>query len=156
MSFTDIPKGIVLVGGGSNLRGFSDALSRMTHTPVRMGTIPASVRVTDPRMQSLEMLDVIAILKAAADNSPMECTETPEYAGTPERSGGGDYVPVDDDGPGPQPRRQQRTAPAKPVKKQRRQSDEDDDSEVESKPGFFSRMVGKLSGFFDEPEDQEN
>ncbi|MDE7396899.1 MAG: hypothetical protein K2M98_04150, partial [Muribaculum sp.] len=154
MTFNDLPKGIILVGGGSNLRGFSEALTRLAHTPVRLGAIPSSVRVSDPRMQTLEMLDVIAILKMAAESSPAECTEIPEHLSatvindTIDNDGYDDVSDSDDDeGPGPMPIRKG---------KNKKKTADQKKSDTPKKPGFFTKMMGGLSNFFEEPEDQEN
>lgn len=168
LTFNELPKGIILVGGGSNLRGLNDSLARLSQSPVRLGAIPASVRISDSRMQTLEMLDVISILKMAAETGAVECTEIPEHLaqaatlsddGTHtsyNRTDAPDDDEVDDDddddideedGPGPRPIKG-RKAKAKKVKK----------TKDPSRPGLFTKVINGLSNFFDErePEDQDN
>ncbi len=79
----DLPGGIILAGGGAKLKGFSDLLRQQSGAKVRIASIPSTVRITDTRMQTYDMLDVIAILKEAA-KQPQECTESPRQAAAPE------------------------------------------------------------------------
>lgn len=73
---TDLPAGYILVGGGSNLHGFSELLANKSHQKVRKGEIaPSKVRVTDTSIQSSGVLDVVSLLIAAASGEPVECFE---------------------------------------------------------------------------------
>ena len=44
---------------------------------MRLGSLPPEIRISDPRLQSIDTLDVISILNIAA-RVPQECTEMPE------------------------------------------------------------------------------
>lgn len=70
---TDLPGGIVIVGGGARLRGFNELLSQQTNLKVRQGAPSASVRITDGSVDRAEMVDVISILVAAAGMPASEC-----------------------------------------------------------------------------------
>lgn len=73
---SDLPEGFVLVGGGVNLRGFSDLLHNKSGQKVRRGEIlPSKVRVSDTSIQSTAVIDVISLLINAAKNNPDECVE---------------------------------------------------------------------------------
>ena len=71
---TDLPGGIIIVGGGAKLRGFNDLLAEQSGVTVRLGAIPSTIRISDPRLQSFDMIDIVALLNAAAQNA-LECTE---------------------------------------------------------------------------------
>ena len=79
---TDLPGGIILVGGAIKLRGFSQLIEQQSSVKVRLGGLPADIRVSDTRLQSIDTLDVIAILNQAA-MAPQECTELPEPVAPP-------------------------------------------------------------------------
>jgi cell division protein FtsA len=71
---SDLPGGIILVGGGAKLKQFTTLLSEQSGVKVRLGNIPSTVRITDTRHQGPDNIDIIALLSAAAKN-PVECTE---------------------------------------------------------------------------------
>lgn len=76
---TDLPGGIVIVGGGARLRGFNELLAQQSKMKVRQGAPAASVRITDGSIDRTEMVDVISILVASASLPPAEClTPMPE------------------------------------------------------------------------------
>ncbi|MDE6528509.1 MAG: rod shape-determining protein, partial [Muribaculaceae bacterium] len=79
---TDLPGGIVIVGGGARLRGFNELLAQQSKMKVRQGAPTASVRITDGTIDRTEMVDVISILVAAANMPYSEClTPMPSRAG---------------------------------------------------------------------------
>lgn len=76
---TDLPGGIIIVGGGARLRGFNELLAQQSKMKVRQGAPAASVRITDGSIDRTEMVDVISILVAAAGMPAAEClTPLPE------------------------------------------------------------------------------
>ncbi len=130
----DLPAGIILVGGGSRLRGFPQLLqSQQSNVKVRLGSLPPEIRISDPRLQSIDTLDVISILNIAA-RVPQECTEMPEPT-----------VAVDsaydaEDGPGINP------------KKNREKKKEKNKGNGGSS---IDRIMGRLSKWFQEPDDND-
>lgn len=95
----DLPSGIILVGGGAKLKGFSDLLANQSNMKVRLGTVPAGIRISNPSWQGMEKIDIIAILSEAVNRGAVDCMETPHVEmPTP------DYEDDDPDGPGPRPR----------------------------------------------------
>ena len=70
---TDLPGGIIIVGGGARLRGFNELLAQQSKMKVRQGAPTASVRITDGSIDRTEIVDVISILVAAAGMPPAEC-----------------------------------------------------------------------------------
>lgn len=77
MKHTDFPEGMVLVGGGAELRGFPELLAQQTAMSVRRGTLPATVRCS--KVSTGEDLDVIALLYSLTQkDNVLPCTVTPE------------------------------------------------------------------------------
>jgi len=136
----DLSCGIIVVGGGAKLKGFTDLLlqqsnvSQQNNIRVRLGGIPSNIRISDTRLSSIDMLDVISLLYKASKNNPQECTETivPVTDTT-------DIVNDIDDGPGPQP-----------IKKQ---------TKVKG-PSLWNKLrekaIGTARGIFDEPDDEDD
>lgn len=78
MRTTDLPGGIVLIGGGARLRGFNELLTQMSKMKVRMGTTQSAVRISDSAVNAAENIDVISTLVAAAALPEAECMDEPE------------------------------------------------------------------------------
>lgn len=95
----DIAAGIVIVGAGAKLKGFVDLLAEQSKVKVRLGALPSTIRITDSRLQNINMLDIIALLNSAASHNPVECTEKPVNT-TPAPD---PFVDGEDDGPGIKP-----------------------------------------------------
>lgn len=70
----ELPGGIVVVGRGAKLSGFSEKLAKETKMKVRTGTTNSSaVRIGDSRIPS-DAVDIISILLAGSAD-PVECLE---------------------------------------------------------------------------------
>lgn len=93
----DLAGGIILVGAGTKLKGFTDLLAKQSGVKARLGSIPNTIRISDPRLQGFEMIDIVALLNKVASDNPEECMEAVIPVQEP--------VEIDpfDDGPGPQP-----------------------------------------------------
>lgn len=78
---SDLPGGIIIVGGGARLKGFNELLASESGLKVRHG-LPAApnVRITSSRIMPAESVDVIALLLEAAQDSPVNCAEIPAPA----------------------------------------------------------------------------
>lgn len=73
----ELPGGIVIVGRGAKLPGFSERVRKETGMKVRIGTATSSaVRIGDSRIPS-EAVDIISILLAGSAD-PVECLEPKE------------------------------------------------------------------------------
>ncbi len=89
---TDLPGGIIIVGGGARLRGFNELLAQQSKMKVRQGAPTASVRITDGSIDRTEIVDVISILVAAAGMPPAEClTPMPERPAKTDDAEGNSY-----------------------------------------------------------------
>ncbi len=58
---------IVLVGGGSQLNGLAQELTKVTKLSVRMGSFPASLSITDQRLNRIEYIELYSLLSRAAE-----------------------------------------------------------------------------------------
>lgn len=154
LSFTaDLPGGIILVGGGTHLRGFSQLLQQQSNVKVRLGSTPSDVRTLDPRFQTIDMLDVIAILYRAAQD-PRECTEKPAPAVMPETHDDGDDDD-DDYGPGINPRGT-KGKKAKAAEEKSRRNERNADTDSNPLGSIGSRMKRFFGGMFNEQDDDDD
>ena len=96
MRTTDLPGGIVLIGGGSRLRGFNELLTQMSKMKVRMGTTQSAVRISDSAVNAADNIDVISTLVAAAQLPEAECMTEPEPEAEAE-TGSNEYDDSHDD-----------------------------------------------------------
>lgn len=127
----ELPKGIVIVGGGAKLRGFNERLAELTKMRVRAGLPSASVRIADGTISPGEFIDIISVLADAAHN-PEEClTPLPEPEPEPEPEIDDSWV-------------EEHVEP-EPEKKMKR-------------PGFFRKWGDKLVGLMkdDDLDNDEN
>ncbi|MCC8037431.1 MAG: rod shape-determining protein [Bacteroidales bacterium] len=74
---SDIPCGIVIVGGGAKLKGFCNLLGSQTGVKVRIGSPSGLIRIEDARIQPNDAVDVISILAEAAKGMTVECMDRP-------------------------------------------------------------------------------
>lgn len=138
----DLPGGIILAGAGAKLRGFTDLLRQQSGAKVRIASAPSSIRISDTRMQTYDMLDVISILNAAAANQPQECTEAPQTTIVSPYGENGTSTDNDNeyaDGPGPNPRHIKTNKKPNEVKKKGN--------------SIFKGISDYFATIFDEPED---
>lgn len=73
----ELPKGIIVVGGGAKLKGINHLLESQSKLPLRIGTPMSSVRIADAKIQGADAVDVIALLDAASRRTPAMCMEAP-------------------------------------------------------------------------------
>lgn len=75
---TDLRGGIVIVGGGARLKGFSDLLAQQSRMSVRTGVLPRNLRISDTSVVADDAVDVISLLIGASERTDTEnCVETP-------------------------------------------------------------------------------
>lgn len=134
-----LPKGIVIVGAGGRLRGFSELLEQHSKLRVRQGSPSNMVRISDGAIHAAENTDIIAVLAGAAQMPPKECFEQPASAESENDAPGnrGDYDEMYGDGD------------SEPTKG--RDNGKDDDFTPEQTPkriSIFQRMRDRLAGAF--------
>ena len=130
MSIQDLPCGVILVGGGANLRGFVELVGQETGLPVRRGTTPSSVRVLGAKLNPVQDMDIVAIMNALAVDDLKECL-TDKQQQDPE----------------PHKESQQTQAPAtKTADEEPFDDEETDDEDIETikKPGLFRRIFSGI------------
>ena len=81
---SDLPGGIICIGGGSRLQGITALLSQQADLPVRRGQLPAYVRIDDINAVNSEISQVVSVLYAGATLSNRECLEIPARQEIPE------------------------------------------------------------------------
>ena len=81
---SDLPGGIICIGGGSRLQGITDLLSQQADLPVRRSQLPAYVRIDDINAVNSEISQVVSVLYAGATLSNRECLEIPARQEIPE------------------------------------------------------------------------
>lgn len=73
---SDLPAGIICIGGGSKLNGLMDLLSDKSGLSVRRGSIPKYVHIHDLKVNSSELIEVVSVLYAGATGADEVCLET--------------------------------------------------------------------------------
>lgn len=94
MQDTDLPTGIVIVGGGAKLRGFNDLVAQQSRMKVRQGAIGGGIRIVPPGLQPADIIDIVAVLSDAATKPVVDCMERP----VPQNPADGDDYDDADDG----------------------------------------------------------
>lgn len=85
MKATDLPGGIVLVGGGANLKGFVSLLASHSGMKVRRGTPLGPIKKAGVSIKDTDSTDIISMLMVAANYPEKICVEFPEaIINTPE------------------------------------------------------------------------
>ena len=93
----ELPGGIVIVGRGAKLPGFSEKVAGETALKVRIGTANSPmVRIGDSRIPS-DSVDIISILLAGSAD-PVECIEPKPEPVTPQEEQKTEPEPEDNDG----------------------------------------------------------
>ena len=75
---TDLPGGIICIGGGARLNGMTELLNLQSGLSVRTAKLPSYVSVQDPGAIKKDIIEVVSILYAGATLSNRECLEMPE------------------------------------------------------------------------------
>lgn len=131
----DLPAGIICIGGGAKLNGITELLERQSGLPVRLGRLPAYVRIESPRVSGFDLIPAVSILYAGADLTDRECLELPAAPELPPVGEG-----VDDDADEPNVAIKDKE-PSRPKKTSR----------------FWSKMSDGLSKIFvPKDEDEED
>lgn len=76
---SDMTGGVVIVGGGSRLAGFNEALEKKLAMRMRVGSVNITeVRLPDSRISPTDAADVISVLYRAAVDGCENCLTVPE------------------------------------------------------------------------------
>lgn len=80
---SEIPGGVICIGGGIILNGMTELLSRRLSLPVKSGYLPSFVQIDDLRGPSPEIVQVASILYAGATMTSTHCLEQPRQEELP-------------------------------------------------------------------------
>lgn len=75
---SDLPGGIVVIGGASKLNGMLDLIANKSSLNVRRGSLPQYIHLEDTRINSSDIIEVASVLYAGASANGDECLERPE------------------------------------------------------------------------------
>lgn len=79
---TDLPGGIVCIGGASNLNGLLELLSSKSNLPVRRGSLPPYIRL-EGAIPAANSLQLACIMYEGAELNDAECLSVPQREGIP-------------------------------------------------------------------------
>lgn len=161
MRAADLPGGIILVGGGSRLRGFNELLAQQSKMKVRMGTTQAAVRISDSAINPAENIDVIATLAVAARMPMAECMAEPEQRQDADPADSDPYDNYDDNGDddeetsriGRLDEDDDEFAPRRKKKKDKETASRDSDNHSSRGFSIFSSLRKKIAGIMDEGDE---
>ncbi|MCH5224850.1 MAG: cell division protein FtsA [Muribaculaceae bacterium] len=128
---SDLPGGIICIGGGFRLKGMIELLEMQSGLNVRRGTLPDYVKIDDARANGVEIAEVASVLYAGATLSDKESLITPERPPMP--TNGELPLEIDED-----------PKPSKPAKAQK------------TRPNIFEKMGRGLANIFGGPEDDDS
>lgn len=75
---SDLPGGIVVIGGASKLNGIIDLIADKSGlNNVRRGVLPSYIKIEDTKISSSGIIEVASILYAGASGNQTECLEIP-------------------------------------------------------------------------------
>lgn len=80
---TNLQGGIVMIGGGSRLKGMRELLEQQSDLPVRRGTLPDYVKIEDAKAHGVEIAEIASVLYAGATLSDKESLAMPEKQALP-------------------------------------------------------------------------
>lgn len=140
-----LPGGIIMVGKGPKLNGFSQRLENMTGMKTRVGAPNNRIHINDGRIQNTDAVDVISILRAAAKNNPVECMTRPEQV----------FVKVEEPKPEVHPIPEKPKAPE--IKQTPATPDPTPAPPTPKRPSIFSILTERVARLMTEPvEDDED
>lgn len=79
----DLPSGIVVIGGGSKLKGMIDLLKKQSYMNVERGELPAYVSIGEAKIPTSEIIEVVSVLYAGANTTNANCMQTPKGSELP-------------------------------------------------------------------------
>lgn len=126
----DLPGGIVLIGGAAHLNSMNELLERQSGLSVRMGRLPAYIRMDVPGSQN-NLVQVCCLAYAGATLGDSQCLEEPAK----------EELPATGE-PNSEPRPEQKAANPRPANEFKRKG-----------KSFFNSIRDKMAGYFGDPKD---
>lgn len=125
---SDLPGGIVVIGGGARLQGMTDLLALQSNLAVRRGKLPSYVSIDEMKIMNHDSEEMVSVMYAGATLSNVECLEEPHRQELPVTG-----------------------SPVLPVV----ETEEEEEDESEKKPKkqsrFMSSIKTKIAGLFGGP-----
>lgn len=75
---SELPGGIVCIGGGFKLNGLAELLTRQSSLPVKRAALPSYVHIEDVKTPATEAIEVVSVLYAGATHSDVSNLSVPE------------------------------------------------------------------------------
>lgn len=92
---SDLPAGLICIGGGAKLNGMAELLAKQTDMQVRTGHLPAYIHLEETKSSSSEILQVASVLYSGANSHGEECLEMPREEELPVTGTGNDEKPAE-------------------------------------------------------------
>ena len=126
---SDLPGGIVCIGGGFRMKGLLELLEMESGISVRPGTLPDYVRIDDNRVSGAAIEEVASVLYEGATLTSKESLYMPERTAMPANG----VLPLDTE----------------------EEEEETKDRATKTKPGFFEKMGKKIGSLFSANDDDD-
>ena len=159
MKDSELPGGIVIVGGGARLRGFNELLANQSKLKVRQGALSANVRITDGSIHGSEMIDVISVISAAAEMPDVPCmTELPEDTYQDHRPESYEDFEPESEGEGvsrigsldDEPDRATKEDKDRVKKEKEKRKENEDDNSADSRSSILESLRHRISNMFND------
>ena len=159
MKDSELPGGIVIVGGGARLRGFNELLANQSKLKVRQGAVSANVRITDGSIHGSEMIDVISVISAAAEMPDVPCmTELPEDTYQDHRPESYEDFEPESEGEGvsrigsldDEPDRATKEDKDRVKKEKEKRKENEDDNSADSRSSILESLRHRISNMFND------
>ena len=159
MKDSELPGGIVIVGGGARLRGFNELLANQSKLKVRQGAVSANVRITDGSIHGSEVIDVISVISAAAEMPDVPCmTELPEDTYQDHRPESYEDFEPESEGEGvsrigsldDEPDRATKEDKDRVKKEKEKRKENEDDNSADSRSSILESLRHRISNMFND------
>ena len=104
LQVSDLPAGVVCIGGGAKLNGMTELLAKQTELPVRLGLLPNYIHLEETKSPSSEILQVSCVLYCGAFDDDNECLRMPQQRELPPTGEANEEEPDDMDYEEPEPK----------------------------------------------------
>lgn len=95
---SDLPGGIICIGGGSRLQGMTDLIAQQSNLPVRKGKLPNYATIDETKATGHDMEEIVSVMYAGTTLSVTECLEEPERMELPPTGNPSPFPePIEDD-----------------------------------------------------------
>lgn len=81
--YSDLPGGIIAIGGGFKLKGMAELAGKVCNMTVRLGKLPAQITIEDTKAPESDILQIASVMYTAATHSDIECLVRPERSDLP-------------------------------------------------------------------------